>query len=194
VGQFRRVLAAVAAGAVALLVDGCTSSASPNSADRVVPVTLTGGFEIGANDYGRPVPLYASMLGVTPDVFRRAFSGVHPDAAHDPTSARQQDNKTALMSVLAAYHVSNDQLDRVANYYRFNSAAGQTWPDRQARAEAVVTNGTVTSIRVLDGGAGYTAAPSVVIEGLPSVTAVAHVVFTTDFATNGHIAAITLRH
>lgn len=190
----RHTALACLTGATVLAASACTASSRAPGASHVVAVTLTGGFEIGANDYGRPVPLYASMLGVTPDVFRRAFSGVHPDAAHDPTSAQQQDNKTALMSVLAAYHVSNDQLDRVANYYRFNSAAGQTWPHRQARVEAVVTNGTVTSVRVLDGGAGYTAAPTVVIKDLPSVTAVAHVVFTTDFATNGHIAAITLRH
>jgi hypothetical protein len=169
---------------------GCASSAP--SSDRTVPVSLVGGFQIGADDYGRPVPLYASMLGVTPDVFRRAFSGVRPDAAHSPTSARQQTNKSALMSVLGAYHVTNDQLDRVANYYRFNSAAGQTWPQRIARAEAVVKNGTITSIRVIDSGAGYTTAPTVVIAGFPSTTAVAHVVFTNDFATNGHIGAITM--
>lgn len=171
---------------------GCTTSGSTPARRDVVAVTFVGGFEIGPNDYGRPVPLYASMLGVSPAVFRRAFGGVHPDAAHDPTNAQQQDNKAALMSVLAAYHVTNDELDRVANYYRFNSAVGQTWPHRPARAEAVVENGTVTSIRVLDGGAGYTTAPTVVIAGHPSVAAAARVVFTSSFATNGHIEAITL--
>jgi hypothetical protein len=190
-----RIAAVLAAGTTVVALAGCASpAATETSARHVVPVTLVGGFVIGANDYGRPVPLYASMLGVSPAVFRRAFSGVYPDAAHDPTSVQQQDNKAALMSVLAAYQITNDELDRVANYYRFNSVAGQTWPHRQARAEAVVENGRVTSIRVLDGGAGYTTAPAGVIAGQPSAAAVARVVFTTSFATNGHIGTITLSH
>ena len=41
-----------------------------------VPVKFSGEHELGPNDYGRPVPLLAAALGVTPEVFRKAFSGV----------------------------------------------------------------------------------------------------------------------
>src|SRR5437868_3846849 len=47
-------------------------------------VTFSGGHEIGANDYGRPVVLMAAALGVEPDVFREAFSGVTPARGRGP--------------------------------------------------------------------------------------------------------------
>lgn len=179
-------------GGVGLLVlTGCTSPVQHRDA-RVVTASLVGGFDIRAGDYGRPVPLYAGMLGVTPDNFRRAFSGVHPDTAHDPSTAEQQVNKVALMSVLSQYRVTNDQLDRVANYYRFDSTAGQTWPHRAARVEATIVDGKVTKIRILDAGVGYTYPPQLVIPGFTSVRAAATIVFTNSFDTNGHIGAITL--
>ncbi len=43
-----------------------------------VPVKITGGHVIARNDFGRPVALIAAGLGVEPDVFREAFSGVTP--------------------------------------------------------------------------------------------------------------------
>jgi len=178
-------------GAVSLLgVAGCGGS-SP--ARHSVPVSFSGGFVIGPDDYGRPVPLYAAMLGVSPDVFRRAFAGVRPDAAHAPSGAEQQTNKAALMSVLAAYGVGNDRLDEVANHYRFDSTRGQTWPQRAARAVAVVDGGTVVAIRILDPGVGYTRPPAVTVPGYPGTTLAATVAFTTDFATNGHISAVTIQ-
>jgi len=179
-------------GAASLFgASGCTGGGSP-TAERTVPVSFTGGFAIGANDYGRPVPLYAAMLGVTPTVFRAAFAGVRPDGAHAPTGAQQQANKAALMSVLAAYDVTNDRLDEVANYYRFDSSRGQTWPQRSAHAEAVVSGGRVIAIRILDAGVGYTQAPTATVPGYPNATLTASVAFTSSFATNGHVSAVTI--
>jgi len=82
-----------------------------------------------------------------------------------------------------------EAMDRVANYYRFD---GGTWPQRAARAEAVVVNGAVRSIRIIDGGVGYTAVPTVSIPGFDPVPATPQVVFSSAFETNGRIGSISL--
>ena len=175
-----------------LLALSLGAGSAGGEATRTVPVTISGGFELHSNDYGRPVPLYASMLGVPPAVFRRAFSGVHPDPGHDPSTEDQQANKDALMSVLAPYGVTNDELDRVANYYRFDSTQGETWPHRGAKAEATVRNGKVVAVRMIDAGAGYTYPPKASIRGFPRARVAARIVFTKQFRTNGHLR-ITLK-
>jgi hypothetical protein len=152
----------------------------------VVALTISGGFELHSNDYGRPVPLYASMLGVPPKVFRQAFSGVHPDPGHDPSTEDQQANKDALMSVLGPYGVTNDELDRVANYYRFDTTKGQTWRHRAAKAVVTVRNGKIVGVRVTDPGTGYTYTPQVSVRGFSGALKV-RVVFTKRFGTNGHL-------
>ena len=43
-----------------------------------VPVNFSGGHETDPRDHGRSVVLVASALGVTSEVFRAAFSNVHP--------------------------------------------------------------------------------------------------------------------
>jgi hypothetical protein len=166
-----------------------TTAAGPTTG--TVAVTLTGGFEIHANDYGRPVPLYASMLGVTAEVFRQAFSGVHPNHDHNPSADEAQRNKVALLSVLGPYGVTNDDMDRVANYYRFDSTKGQTWPHRAATALATVVDGTVTGITIVDAGSGYSYAPQATIASLPEVHLTVKLAMTRDFSTNGHVASIT---
>jgi hypothetical protein len=179
---------------VAMIVVGWASAPAPaQAAPRTVRVSLSGGFEVRSNDYGRPVPLYASMLGVTPDVFRQAFSGVNPDAEHDPSGEEQRANKEALLEVLAPYGVTNEELDRVANYYRFDSTKGETWPQRPARARARVVRGKVVSIRVIDPGVGYTYRPDVSVPGFPKLRVSAKLAFTDEFDTNGHIRRIRVR-
>lgn len=178
-------------GVCALVLSMLGLSGCSGTPPRVVAVTFTGGFELAANDYGRPVPLYASMLGVSPNTFRQAFSGVRPDAGHDPSAAEQTANKSALLSVLVSYDVTNEQLDRVANYYRFDSTRGGTWPNRAASAEATVVDGRVVSVRITDAGVGYTQAPQVSIDGFPQTVTAAQVAFTTSFETNGHIASVS---
>ncbi|MEP7286871.1 MAG: hypothetical protein ABI947_14030 [Chloroflexota bacterium] len=163
-----------------------------NSIYREVPVTLNGGFEIGQNDYGRPVALIASMLGVTPDIFRQAFSGVTPAKIGAPSEAQAQANKSALLKVLSRYGVTNEKLDQVANYYRFNKRKGQTWPHTKAAAIAIVENGQITGVKITTPGSGYSSLPSVAISGFPNVKASASISYSTDFKTNGSISAITL--
>src|SRR5689334_2006192 len=69
------------------------------AAETKVPVTFSGGHDIGKNDYGRPVVLMAAALGVKPDEFRQAFSGVRPAHGRGPTGAEARRNKEALMKV-----------------------------------------------------------------------------------------------
>ncbi len=182
--------AAVAIVAVLGLIAGVTAAGGKTT--TTVPVTFSGGFELHSNDYGRPVPLYASMLGVRPSVFRRAFSGVHPDPNHQPSGDDQEANKQALMGVLAPYGVTNDELDRVANYYRFDSTKSETWKHRAAKGVAVIKGGKVVSIRLTDAGVGYTYTPKLSIPGYTGALVSARVVFTKAFRTNGHLR-VTLR-
>ena len=53
---------------------------------RRLPKEFSGGHEIGKNDFGRPVPLIAAALGVPPDDFRKAFSGVTPSRGGPPSA------------------------------------------------------------------------------------------------------------
>ena len=47
-------------------------------ADTQVPIIFTGGHDTVGQDRGRPVILIAAALNVPPQVFRDAFSHVHP--------------------------------------------------------------------------------------------------------------------
>ena len=157
-------------------------------------VTITGGFETDARDHGRPVVLIASMLGVTPDVFREAFSGVTPAKVGSPTGDEARANKKALLKVLAPYGITNEKLDEVSNYYRYKGSLGQTWPQTKAAATALVVDGKLTGITITNAGAGYTSVPKVVIRlGNLTYIGVATVLYTDDFKTNGSIASISLK-
>src|SRR5262249_26765874 len=74
-----------------------------DAAETKVPVTFSGGHEIGKNDFGRPVVLMAAALGVKPEVFREAFSGVTPARGRGPTGEEARKNKAALMKVLSPH-------------------------------------------------------------------------------------------
>src|SRR3954471_14804414 len=89
---------------IALSVTMATSNTL--AAETKVPVTFSGGHETDPRDHGRPVVLVAAGLGVAPEVFRDAFSGVHPagPGSGGPTREEAQKNKQALMSVLGKYH------------------------------------------------------------------------------------------
>src|SRR6187401_3427110 len=124
---------------VVLLLICICGMAKPNRirADETkVPVTFSGGHDLGKNDYGRPCTLMAAALGVKPDEFRKAFSGVTPARGRGPTGAEARRNKEALMNVLAPLGVTNDRMDEVANYYRFRPQNGELWPTKDAHAEA----------------------------------------------------------
>jgi hypothetical protein len=182
------ILALVTLGAVTLAA--CSSGSSVRSS-AVVAVSITGGLQTVAGDNGRPIVLVAGLLGVDPAVFRTAFSGVTPaDPDVGPTRTEAQQNKAALLSVLAPYGITNAELDSASNTYRYNGAAAQTWPHTSATAVAIVANGKVTQIRVVSGGSGYTSAPTVTLSNGQTATATLH--YGKDAATNGSIVAINL--
>ncbi len=175
--------------AAVLIGVGCSPVKSPATS---FTVSITGGHETNAGDAGRPVVLVAAALGVPPEVFREAFSHVTPAPAGQESDPTQVDlNKAALLSVLGPYGVTNDRLDEVSNYYRFNGSGGETWPQVSATATAIVSDGRVTGFTITNAGAGYSSAPTITVSGA-DVTATATVAYTTDFATNGSLSSITL--
>src|SRR4051812_22655325 len=183
------VLAVGAAAAVAVAPSGATGAKS-----RTVALQISGGHDTAAVDHGRRVVLVAAGLGVPTEVFRQAFGGVHPAGAGSggPTEAEAQANKTALMSVLTSYGITNERLDAVSNYYRYVASDGELWQHRDASATATIRNGKVVSITLKDGGAGYSSPPTVTVPGVASATIQATVSYGTDLATNGAVGALKL--
>jgi hypothetical protein len=155
-------------------------------------VRISGGFDTDPQDHGRPDVLIAAALGVPTEVFREAFSGVHPAGLdRGPTAEEAQANKDALMSVLSPYGITNDRLDEVSNYYRYNGRNGGIWRHTLATAEPVITDGKLVGVTITNPGSGYSSAPTVTITGPDgTVTAIASVNYTSDFATNGSLTAI----
>ncbi|QGQ99058.1 hypothetical protein EHS13_31365 [Paenibacillus psychroresistens] len=159
-------------------------------------VVISGGFVTDPQDHGRPVVLIAAALGVPTEVFRDAFSGVTPagQGSGGPTSEEAQKNKAALLKVLAPYGITNERLDEVSNYYRYNGSKGETWKVTKATATAIVTNGVVTGIKITNPGSGYSSNATITVNGPNGkITATATVVYTKDFKTNGSISAITIK-
>lgn len=132
-----------------------------------VPVVFAGGHDTDGRDRGRPVVLIAAALDVTPDVFREAFSHVHPagPGSGGPTDAEARANKKALMDALGKYGVTDERLNDVSNYYRYVRSRGEIWPTKPAAAYAVVEKGAVTGYVVTDGGSGYSSVPTISVPG-----------------------------
>lgn len=177
---------------------GASPQASPQPAvvdANGYSVTFSGGYETDPADHGRPVVLIAAALGVPAETFREAFSGVKPAGADSggPTQAEAEANKAALMKVLAPYGITNDRLDEVSNYYRYNGSKGEVWKRTPATASAIVENGVLKGVKITNAGSGYSSAPTVTVTGPGGkVAAKAEVAYTTDFKTNGSIKSITL--
>jgi hypothetical protein len=177
--------------AVAVLVAG---TAALTLADSAPAVKVSGGHATKPVDNGRPVILVASALGVPEEVFREAFSKVSPaPAGSEPDPAEVAKNKEALLGVLAPYGVTNDDLDRVSDHYRYNGSAGEAWPVKAAVLRATMRNGQVVGVRVVNGGSGYTSAPRVAVAGHPEVRATAKLAFSRTFARNGRVVSVTIR-
>jgi hypothetical protein len=159
-----------------------------------VPVTFTGGHDTDPRDHGRPDVLIAAALNVPAEVFRKAFSGVTPAAGGRAPEPGQVDlNKRALLSVLKPYGVTNDRLDEVSNYYRYNRSQGQqVWRSSPASAYATIRGGVVTGITVTDPGAGYSSPPQARISLTPNVALTVSLAFGTVFEKNGSIREIGL--
>lgn len=160
------------------------------AAETRVPVTFSGGHDLGKNDYGRPCTLMAAALGVKPDEFRKAFSGVTPARGRGPTGDEARRNKQALMKVLGPLKVTNERMDEVANYYRFRPQSGELWPTKAAQAEAIVQDGKITKIVVTDPGSGYCSPPKATVKGFDDVRLEAKIKYDKDLKKNGGIEAV----
>ncbi|WP_409345388.1 hypothetical protein [Paenibacillus sp. MBLB4367] len=159
-------------------------------------IVISGGYDTDLQDHGRPIALIAAALGVKPEVFRQAFSGVTPAGAGSsgPTSEQAQSNKAALMKVLAPYGITNERLDEVSNYYRYNGVKGEVWKRTPAALATTTKDGVVTGVTIKHAGSGYSSAPTIKITGPNGeITAIATIAYTTDFKTNGSIASIEIK-
>lgn len=159
-------------------------------AESKVAVSLSGGHEIGKNDFNRPVVLIAAALGVKPEVFRAAFSGVTPAKGREPTGDEARKNKAALMKVLSPHGVTNERLDEVSDYYRYQPQRKELWPTTPAKAHAIVENGKVKRIVVTDPGSGYSSPPKATVEGFPNLTLQVILRFSKDLEKNGSIGEV----
>ena len=160
------------------------------AAEMEVPVTFSGGHGTDPKDGGRPVVLVAAALGVKPEVFREAFSGVTPARGGKPSQEEARRNKAALMKVLEPHGVTNDRLDEVSNYYRYQPQRGELWMTTPAKAYAVVEDGKVKRIVVTDPGSGYSTPPKATVQGMDNVQLKVTVQFGKDLKKNGGIGSI----
>ncbi len=170
---------------------GCSGNAMLTAGDaQKVPVTFSGGHDISQQDFGRPITLIAAALEVKPEVFRKAFSGVRPAKGRGPSGDEARKNKAALMKVLAPHGVTNDRLDEVSNYYRFQPQRGELWKHQPAEAHALVENGKVKEIVITKGGHGYSSIPTVAVEGIPGVKFAVTLGHGKDFKKNGTVTGV----
>lgn len=156
-----------------------------------VPVVFSGGHDTDPRDGGRPVVLVANGLGVTPEVFREAFSHVRPArAGNAPEAAQVQQNKAALMNALGKYGIDNDRLDTVSNYYRYVRSRNELWTHTPAAANALVKNGVLVGFEIVHAGSGYTTPPTVSIPNLNATNVKIKLAFGKNLPTNGSISSI----
>ncbi len=158
-----------------------------------IPVTFTGGHDIGKEDHGRPCVLIAAALGVKTEVFREAFSGVTPAKNGKPSADEARKNKEALMKVLEPHKVTNERLDEVSNYYRFKPQDGELWKHTAAKAHAVVEDGKIVKVVVDEPGSGYCTPPKVMIKGFEKVEFDVTLLFDKDMKKNGSIKSIEIK-
>lgn len=155
-------------------------------------VIFTGGYETDPRDHGRPVSLIAAALGVKAEVFRQAFRNVNPARGGDPSPAHARANKKVLMDALSKYGITNDRLDAVSNYYRYQPERSELWKHVPASAKAIIQDGNVTGFKIINPGSGYTTAPLVTIAGHEGVQVKAALEFSKNFKSNGSIKSLTI--
>jgi len=174
--------------------EGTRAPGAETSETNATPGTVffRNGYETDRRDGGRPVVLIAAALGVSSEVFRDAFSKVTPARDGRPSETQVRANKQFLMDALGKYGVSNERLDTVSNYYRYQPQSGELWTHAPAKAKAIIENGIVTGFEIVDAGAGYSTPPSIVVAGHPDVKVEVTLNFTTNLKTNGSIATLNL--
>jgi hypothetical protein len=165
----------------------------PVRADETkIPVTFSGGHDTDPKDGGRPVVLVAAALGVKPEVFREAFRGVTParDGRPSPQDARR--NKAALLKVLTPHGVTNERLDEVSDYYRYQPQRGGLWKTTTAKAYAVIKDGKIKTVVVTNPGSGYSTPPTATVQGMKKTPLKVTLQFGKDFDKNGAIRSIEI--
>ena len=174
-------------------VFGQAGAKAPTTEGTRVPVVFSGGHDTDPVDRGRPVVLIAAALSVAPEVFREAFSHVHPagPGRGGPTEAEARQNKAALMNVLGKHGVTNDRLDEVSNFYRYPPGSRSFWKNRAAQANAVVQGSTVVGFELTDGGYGYTTPPTVSVPGVQGVDAKVELSFSKSLEANGAVSRLS---
>ena len=172
-----------------LFVTGLTGI---SRAADTIRVEVRGGFETDRRDRGRPVVLVAAALGVPDQVFRDAFSHVRPAPAGQEPDRHQVDlNKQALLNALAKFGVTNERLDEVSNYYRYNPGRGEMWRSRPAKVSVTIDRGAVTKISIEDGGAGFSSPPTLTVPGYPKIKLSVKLSYGKKFDSNGSIQSVT---
>ena len=190
--RIQNILSVIVAIATTTFTAHAEPKALPPGVTRV-PVTFSGGHETVGVDRGRPVALIAAALGVKDEVFRDAFSRVHPagPGSGGPSREEAQANKKVLMEALGKFGITNERLDTVSNFYRYPPGRGNLWKTTPATANALVKNGAVIGYEIISGGAGYSSTPSVSVPGIAGAAAKVDLAFGKDFETNGSVSAIT---
>jgi hypothetical protein len=180
----------IAGFALALMLSG----AALVCAQPRVGVTFTGGYETDPRDHGRPDVLIAAALNVPTDAFRQAFSAIRPaPAGQEPDPEQVRRNKQALMISLSPYGVTNELLDKVSNYYRYNRSRGQMWRNTPAAAYATLRDGVVSGFTITNPGSGYSSPPKVSVPGMNDLQVTATLSFGADLTRNGSIQEIRIR-
>lgn len=155
-------------------------------------VVIDGGHDTDPRDNGRPVALIGPALGVTPEIFRKAFSGVTPARGGHPSGEEARANKDALMSVLGPHGVTNERLDEVSNFYRYKPQDGGLWRHSSAEVSAVIKDGKLTGFIITDPGYGYTTPPAVTVVGFPDAKIKAEISFGTELNSNGRLSTLEI--
>jgi hypothetical protein len=158
-----------------------------------IPLVFAGGHDTDPRDHGRPVVLIAAALKVPADLFRETFTHVKPaPAGRDPQPEQVRQNKQALLRGLEPHGVTNDRLDEVSNYYRYNARRDELWRNKPAAGYATVSDGVITSVTITDAGAGYTSEPTVTVRGMGGVKLKATLAFDTAFDKNGSVKDVAV--
>lgn len=155
-----------------------------------IPLNFSGGHDTDPQDHGRPVVLVAAGLGLKPEVFREAFRGVTPARDGKPSPEQVRSNKEALMKVLRPLGVTNDRLDEVSNYYRYQPQKGELWKTTPAEGYAIVEDGKIKQIVVTEPGSGYSIPPEAKVKGMESVALKVTLHFDKDLTKNGSVQAV----
>ena len=157
-----------------------------------IPIKFSGGYEIGRQDFGRPIVLIAAALKVKPEQFREAFSGVTPARDRPPTGAEARKNKEALLLVLKPLGVTNERLDEVSDHYRYQPQRGELWTHTAPDAHAIVENGKVKKIEISNPGARFSSTPTASIPGHESIKLQVKIHLDEDLKKNGSIESIEI--